>query len=190
MSQILAIDLESINSMDQVAFVDSLGSTFEHSPWVAEGAWPARPFDSVDALHAAMIDVVIRAPRDTQVAFLCAHPELAGKEAETGTMTPESVGEQASAGLDALSRDEIAELRALNLRYRERHGFPFIVAVRRYSKSEIFEQLRRRIHVDSDSELQEALRQIAWISRLRVRTKLGSQTPEAKTSAADSTRGR
>ena len=168
----MALDLSSVNDMARDAFVEALGSTFEHSPWVAEGAWAARPFASVDALHAAMIEVVTRAPRETQIAFLCAHPELAGKEAQAGTMTRESVGEQASAGLDALSREEVAELRALNARYRERHGFPFIVAVRRYSKAEIFEQLRRRIGCDSASELREALRQIASITRLRVQAKL------------------
>ena len=170
----MALDLSSVNDMERDVFVAALGSTFEHSPWVAEGAWTARPFASVDALHAAMIDVVARAPRETQVAFLCAHPELAGKEAEAGTMTRESVGEQASAGLDALSREEVTELRSLNARYRERHGFPFIVAVRRYSKAEIFAQLRRRIGFDSAAELQEALRQIASITRLRVEAKLAS----------------
>lgn len=168
----MALDLASVNDMERAAFVEALGSTFEHSPWVAEGAWAARPFASVDALHAAMIEVVTRAPRDTQIAFLRAHPELAGKEAQAGTMTRESVVEQASAGLDALSREEVTELRALNARYRERHGFPFIVAVRRYSKAQIFEQLRRRIGGDSAAELQEALRQIASITRLRVQAKL------------------
>ncbi|MDB5730234.1 MAG: decarboxylase, partial [Variovorax sp.] len=126
-----ALDLDAINTLERDTFVAALGSTFEHSPWVAEGAWTARPFASVDALHTAMVEVVRNAPHATQVAFLCAHPELAGKEAQAGTMTDESVGEQASAGLDALSRDEIGELRELNVRYRERHGFPFIVAVRR-----------------------------------------------------------
>jgi 2-oxo-4-hydroxy-4-carboxy-5-ureidoimidazoline decarboxylase len=169
-----ALDLASVNEMNREAFVAALGSTFEHSPWVAEGAWAARPFASVDALHAALFSVVQRAPRETQIAFLCGHPELAGKEAQAGTMTSESVGEQASAGLDALSRDEAAELRALNARYLRRHGFPFIIAVRRYRKSEIFSQLRQRCESDSDTELAESLRQIATITRLRVEAQLGS----------------
>jgi 2-oxo-4-hydroxy-4-carboxy-5-ureidoimidazoline decarboxylase len=167
-------DLTQVNGMDQRAFVGALGSAFENSPWVAEGAWNLRPFDSVEALHAAMMDVVHQAPHETQLAFLCAHPELAGKEAEAGTMTSESVGEQASAGLDALSRAEMTDLRTLNRRYREKHGFPFIVAVRRYSKSQIFEQLARRIELDSGTELGEALRQIAWITRMRIQNKVAT----------------
>lgn len=170
-----APDLASVNDMDREAFVAALGSTFEHAPWVAEGAWPARPFASVDALHAALFGVVQRAPRETQIAFLCGHPELAGKQAQAGTMTSESVGEQASAGLDALSREEIAALHTLNARYLQRHGFPFIIAVRRYRKSEIFSLLHERSERDGDTELQEALQQISTITRLRVEAQLGLQ---------------
>lgn len=170
----LALDLGAVNALQQDAFVAAFGSIFEHSPWVAEGAWASRPFASIDDLHGAMIGVVRNAPRDTQIAFLCGHPELAGKEAEAGTMTTESVGEQASAGLNALSKSEIGDLRQLNQRYLDRHSFPFIIAVRRYSKSEIFEQLRSRIERDSDVELDEALAQIDAITRLRVQAKLAA----------------
>lgn len=168
------LGLDAVNALDRDAFVAALGSAFEHSPWVAEGAWGARPFASVDALHAAMVAVVRRLPRAEQIAFLCIHPELAGREAEAGTMTRESESEQASAGLDALSREEIGELRRLNARYRERHGFPFVIAVRRHGKAAIFEQLRRRIERDSAAELEEATAQIAAITRLRVGALVGT----------------
>lgn len=163
-----SLHLDAINAMNRSAFVTALGSTFEHSPWVAQSAWEARPFPSIEALHDAMMDVVQHAPEATQVSFLCGHPELAGEEAQAGEMTNESVGEQASAGLNALSSIESAELAALNASYRSRHGFPFIIAVRRHSKAEIFEQLRRRIERDSDAERKEALAQIGTITRLRL----------------------
>lgn len=168
----LGLDLDALNGMDAGDFADALGSTFEHAPWVAEGASAARPFASIDQLHAAMMAVVQGAPRPTQMAFLCGHPELAGKEAQAGTMTRDSVGEQASAGLNALSAAEIGELRELNARYRERHGFPFIIAVRHYSKADIFDELRSRLARSSDTELAEALNQIATITRLRVLAKV------------------
>lgn len=167
-----APDLDAINRMDRDAFAAALGSTFEHSPWVAESAWQARPFASIDALHGAMIGVVQRVSHPQQIAFLCGHPELAGREAQAGAMTDESVGEQSSAGLDALSRAEMDELASLNAIYRSRHGFPFIIAVRRYRKAEIFEQLRSRLERDSDAERQEALAQIGVITRLRIDAKL------------------
>jgi 2-oxo-4-hydroxy-4-carboxy-5-ureidoimidazoline decarboxylase len=170
------LDIHEVNVLKQADFVALFGSTFENSPWVAESAWAARPFASFDALHGALIGVVRRSPRATQIAFLCSHPELAGKEAEAGTMTTESVGEQSSAGLHAMSRDEIDELHRLNTRYLNRHGFPFIIAVRRYSKIEIFEQLRYRIERDSVTELTEAMLQISSITRLRVQDKVATDT--------------
>lgn len=45
------VTLEQINSMGQPEFVESLGGIFEHSPWVAEGAYSERPFESVQQLH-------------------------------------------------------------------------------------------------------------------------------------------
>lgn len=162
------LSLDQINALERDAFVAALGSSFEHSPWVAEGAWAARPFASVEQLHAAMMEVVRRAPRERQLAFLRAHPELAGKEAQAGTMTSESVAEQSSAGLDALSAEEAQRLRALNGAYRARHGFPFIIAARRHGKAQILAELLRRTARDSELELHEALAQIATISRLRV----------------------
>ena len=171
----VSLDLADINAMDRDRFVDSLGATFEHSPWVAEGAWNARPFASVDALHAAMIEVVRRAPQAVQIHFLRGHPELAGREAQASTLTDASQGEQASAGLDALSRAEMAEMSRLNAEYRQRHGFPFIIAVRRHTKAQIFEAMRARTGGETVAEFAEALAQIAFITRGRLRALVPAQ---------------
>jgi 2-oxo-4-hydroxy-4-carboxy-5-ureidoimidazoline decarboxylase len=162
------LDLAALNAMNRDDFVAALGSTFEHSPWVAERAWTARPFASVDQLHAAMLDVVRSAPPDAQLAFLCGHPELAGREAQEATMTADSVSEQASAGLDALTRDEMSEMQRLNKAYLERHGFPFVIAVRRHTKQQIFAEMRRRVGANTVTEFSEALAQIGYITRMRV----------------------
>ena len=84
-------DMAAINAMDRPAFVQKFGGIFEHSPWVAEQAWDKRPFTSLDAMHAAMVDVAKDAPAPLQLALLQAHPDLAGKEAQAGTMTASSV---------------------------------------------------------------------------------------------------
>ena len=164
-----SLDLATVNAMDSDRFVAALGATFEHSPWVAESAWTARPFADVDALHAAMLDVVRRAPKAVQINFLCAHPELAGREAQASALTDDSQREQASAGLDAMTREEMVEMTRLNATYRERHGFPFVIAARRHTKTQIFDEMRRRIGQDTGAEFAEALTQIAYITRLRVR---------------------
>ena len=100
-------DMSLINGMDRAAFVEKFGGIFENSPWVAEQAWDNRPFPSVEALHAAMVSVVKSAPAPRQLALLQSHPDLAGKEAQAGAMTASSAREQASAGLNALTRDEM-----------------------------------------------------------------------------------
>ncbi len=41
------ITLDELNRMDRGAFVTALGEVFEHAPWVAEGAFAAKPFVNV-----------------------------------------------------------------------------------------------------------------------------------------------
>lgn len=161
-------DLAAINAMDRDAFVAVLGPSFENAPWVAADAWAQRPFASVTALHAAMLDIVRRASDSAQLAFLCGHPELAGREAEAGTMTTESTGEQGSAGLDSLTPAEREEMQRLNRAYRERHGFPFIIAVRGNTRQQIFAAMRARTAQATEVERQAALEQIGRITRGRI----------------------
>lgn len=161
-------DLATLNAMDRDGFVAVLGPAFENAPWVAAGAWSRRPFASVEALHAAMLDVVDQAPEQRKLAFLCGHPELAGREAQAGTMTAESAVEQNSAGLHALSGAERDEMQRLNRAYRERHGFPFIIAVRDNTKQQILQAMRARVAQTTEIERRAALEQIGLITRGRI----------------------
>ena len=161
-----ALMLSDINRLDRVRFVAALGGVFEHSPWVATQAWADRPFASIDHLHRAMMEVVRATSREVRIDFLRMHPELAGKEAQAGTMTDHSTAEQA--GLDALTRNELQTLRRLNAAYAAKHGFPFIIAVLANTRSQIFEALRTRCERDTDAELDAALEQISIITRLRL----------------------
>jgi 2-oxo-4-hydroxy-4-carboxy-5-ureidoimidazoline decarboxylase len=161
-------DMAPINAMDRAAFVKRFGSIFEKSPWVAEKAWEKRPFASLDDLHAAMVAVAKNAPASQQLALLQSHPDLAGKEAKAGTMTASSVAEQASAGLNTLSSDEFAELSGLNAAYRAKFGFPFIIAVRMYTKEGIFFEFKRRLKNDTQTEFANDLQNVYIITRLRL----------------------
>ena len=162
------LGIDQINAMTPGEFLAAFGGVFEHSPWIAERAWPGRPFADASALHAAMVSVVSRASRAEQIALLNAHPELAGKEAKAGTLTQASTGEQASAGLNALSREEMTRIESLNRRHHEKFGFPFIIAVRLNSKERIFSEFERRLGLDADAELAACLGEVATITRLRL----------------------
>lgn len=163
------VDMAAINAMEQPKFVETFGGIFEHSPWVAEAAWAKRPFASVDAMHAAMVEVARTAPAPKQLALLSSHPDLAGKEAQAGQMTASSVSEQASAGLNALTKEEIAEIARLNAAYKTKFGFPFIIAVRMHTKEGIFFDFNRRLKNETVVEFANDLDNVYAITRLRLR---------------------
>ena len=161
-------DMAPINAMDRAAFVQKFGGIFENSPWVAEKAWERRPFASLDDMHAAMVAVAKYAPAAMQLALLQSHPDLAGKEAEAGTMTASSVAEQASAGLNALSHAEMAQMSELNAAYKKKFGFPFIIAVRMHTKEGILFEFNRRLQNDTQTEFANDLQNVYTITRLRL----------------------
>jgi 2-oxo-4-hydroxy-4-carboxy-5-ureidoimidazoline decarboxylase len=162
------VDMAPINAMDRVAFVQKFGGIFENSPWVAEKTWEKRPFASLDDMHAAMVAVARNAPAAMQLTLLQSHPDLAGKEAQAGTMTASSVAEQASAGLNALSHDEMTQISDLNAAYKKKFGFPFIIAVRMHTKEGILFEFNRRLQNDTQTEFANDLQNVYIITRLRL----------------------
>ena len=169
--------LASLSATPRDEFVRVLGGIFEHTPWIAERAYAARPFASVDDLHRAMLAALASAPREAKLALICAHPELAGKEADAGTMTPDSAGEQAFAGLDRCTPDELARLRAGNRAYREKFGFPFVMAVSGKSRQEILAALASRVGGTRDAEFARCIDEIGKIARLRLDALFASPQP-------------
>jgi 2-oxo-4-hydroxy-4-carboxy-5-ureidoimidazoline decarboxylase len=160
--------LDQLNAAEATGFVGALGDIFEHAPWVAEEACAKRPFATLAALYDAMTAAVRAAGDDRQLALIKGHPDLAGKAARAGTLTPASTSEQASAGLDQLSEDEFAMFHRLNDAYRERFGIPFIICVRRHTKDSILRQFARRLDNDATSERKAAIAEICRIAALRL----------------------
>ena len=74
-----------------------------------------------------------------------AHPDLAGKAAIEGTLTPDSRREQSSAGLDRLTPEEYEAFTSANAAYRERFGFPFVICVRDHDKASILAAAEARL---------------------------------------------
>jgi xanthine dehydrogenase large subunit len=137
---------------------------FENSAWVADRASRRGPFPSAAAQLSAMIEEVERATRAEQLALLRAHPDLGAR----ATMSAASVAEQSGAGLDALTPGEFERLRDLNLAYRSKFGFPFILAVKGATRQDIIEALTRRFANSPETEFREALRQVYRIAAFRL----------------------
>lgn len=155
--------LEEVNALGREEFVARFGGVFERSPWIAQRAWYKRPFRSLEELHRAMLEAV--ASHEEQLELARAHPELSGGEA----LTVASGSEQARLGFDALPKKELAEMNRLNRRYRDKFGFPCIVALRLHADREsVVSEMKRRLTNDADSELRNALEQIGHIARGRL----------------------
>ena len=160
------------SEMTREEFVEAYGGIFEHSPWIAERAHaldlcPAH--DSAGGLHHALTRMFRSASYEERLGVLTAHPDLAGKLAAAGQLTAESTSEQAGAGLDMLSDDERAMFQKLNAEYVEKHGFPFIIAVRDNTKASIKEAFDRRINNDGETEFAEACKQVERIGEWRLK---------------------
>ncbi len=131
--------------MPRALFVEVFGRIWENSAWIAAATFDAGvgpEHDEAETLHRAMVAIMRNASHEQKTVLLRGHPDLAGKLAAAGELTPESTDEQASAGLDRLTPDERARFTALNDAYKERFGIPFIIAVKGLTKAEIVAVLR------------------------------------------------
>lgn len=160
----MRLSLVTLNGQSQADFTRTLGATYEHSPAIAAAAWHQRPFATVDGLHCAMVSVVEGFSPARQRALICAHPDLGHRVA----MAAASVQEQAGAGLHQLSPMQQAQFHQLNRAYRDRFGFPFVMAVAGQTPTAILEQFQQRLALAPIAERQRALREIHTIARLRL----------------------
>ena len=177
------ITLQHLNDAGRDDFVALLDGIYEHSPWIAEQAFAKRPacgFVSPAALKRALVEVVRAAPRERQLALICAHPELAGKAMVAKTLTAESSGEQAAAGLTHCTPEEFARLQQLNADYNARFGWPFILAVKGprgtgLTRPQIIASFARRLAGHPDFEFAECLRNIHRIAEIRLAERLNQR---------------
>lgn len=155
--------------MNEQDFIARYAGIYEHSSWVAEAVAPiAADLADTDRIAELMADCVDNADTEQQLALIRAHPDLAGRARVAGELTPESSEEQASAGLDRCSKLDYERFQALNDAYKEKFGFPFVMAVRDSSCREILDVFSARLRNDYDLEFENALTEIHKIARLRI----------------------
>ena len=162
------VTLSDLNAASRETFVSVVGPAFERSPWIAERTWPRRPFESVTALHQALVSTVQEASADEQIGLILAHPDLVGRMARNPSIGAASAREQAAAGLDELSGEEAEAFRSFNRAYRERFGFPFVICARENRKERILRAFPERLAHSHDQERATALSEIARIAWLRL----------------------
>jgi len=163
-------------AMSRTDFVAKFGGIYEHSPWIAERVWDQGLGDahnSVSGLHAALAAVLGVASRDERLALIRAHPDLAGKAAVRGELTEASTSEQSGAGLDQCTAEEFERFQTLNAAYKQKFGFPFILAVKGKNRHDILEAFESRIGNNAETEFTTALGEINKIACLRLEAMIG-----------------
>jgi N-carbamoyl-L-amino-acid hydrolase len=175
----MSLTLAQLNAAVPAEAVALLDGVYEHSPWIAQRALPARPFRTLAHLKHALVKALAASSADEQIGLIRAHPELAGKAMVSKTLTAESTNEQSKAGLTDCTPEEFARIQQLNADYNAKFGFPFILAVRGprgtgLAKREIIDTFARRLHNHPSFELGEALRNIHRIAEIRLNDKFAA----------------
>jgi 2-oxo-4-hydroxy-4-carboxy-5-ureidoimidazoline decarboxylase len=163
------LTLEELNQLPEIEFTNTLGSIFEHSPWVAKQTYEFRPFASVDSVLQYMFDLVKQSPQADRLKLICNHPQLVGKEAEQGSLTEHSKNEQACAGLNHCTAEELSLLQTLNQQYMDKFGFPFVIAVKGLSRHDILAAMQQRINNPLEQEFDTCIEQIGRIAEFRLK---------------------
>jgi 2-oxo-4-hydroxy-4-carboxy-5-ureidoimidazoline decarboxylase len=158
------IDIDEVNAMDAAAFVAAFRDVAEATAWVTIEAEGDRPFASREAMVAAFASAIVDGDPERQMALLQAHPDLAART----RLTDASAREQRGAGLDRLTAAEHRRMDKLNAAYRERFGFPFILAVRGATKGDIIAALEARLKNPPAAEFTRALVEVQRIVRHRI----------------------
>jgi len=162
---------EKPSGLSRETFLKVYGSIYEHSPWIAETVYDDKDVGDIDTvlkLFAALRMAVDMADHGLKLSLIRAHPELAVGVAEMQKMAAASVSEQTGAGLHQCTHEEFEEFKRLNAAYREKFGFPFIIAVKGLFKTDILEAFRQRMNNDPETEFETALAQIHKIALFRL----------------------
>ena len=159
--------IDKINKLSRSEFVEIFANIFEKTKWIAEKLYNQKPFDDFKDLCSKMLGIFETAGKETQLKILGAHPDLADK-VTVNLLTSNSRSEQSNARLDQCSEEEFNEFKNLNKSYRQKYGFPFIIAVKGKNKIEILSEFRKRILNSVDEEFNEAIIQVGKIANLRL----------------------
>ena len=158
--------INKINKLTKSEFVKVFANIFENAGWIAEELYKKKPFKDFDELSSKMMNIFEISSKEKKLKILNEHPNL-GDKTKISLLTPDSLKEQKSVGLDQCTKEEFSEFNKLNDDYKK-FGFPFILAVKGKNKIEILNNFRKRINSDPQVEFEEAIKQVKKIAGLRL----------------------
>ena len=158
------IDIKKINSLDKSEFLSIFGNVFEKSKWISEKVFDKKPFKNLDSFVSEIIGMYENRDNETILEILNLHPELAVEK----KLTTDSEVEQNKANLKQCTPEEFDQFKKLNIEYKKKFNFPFIIAVKGKNKNEILNYFRERIKNSLDEEFLEAKKQVKKIATFRL----------------------
>ena len=158
--------INKINKLSKSEFIKVFANIFENARWIAEELYNQIPFINFEELSSKILNIFDTSSKEKQLKILRDHPDLANKT-KISLLTPDSLKEQTSAGLDQCTKEEFNEFKKLNDSYKK-FGFPFILAVKGKTKTEILNNFKKRIYSDPETEFSEAIKQVKQIASLRL----------------------
>ena len=158
------IDIKKINNLDKSEFLSIFGNVFEKSKWISEKVFNLKPFESLESFVSEIIRIYENSDNKTVLEILNLHPELAIEK----KLTANSEAEQNKANLKECTPEEFNEFKKLNIEYKKKFNFPFIIAVKGKNKDEILDYFRERIKNSLDEEFLEAKKQVKKIATFRL----------------------
>ena len=158
------IDIKKINSIEKSEFLSIFGNVFEKSKWISEKVFDKKPFKNLESFVSEIIGIYENSDNKTILEILNLHPELAIEK----NLTSNSEAEQSKANLKQCTPEEFDEFKKLNIEYKKKFNFPFIIAVKGKDKNEILMNFRQRIQSDVESEFLEAKKQVKKIATFRL----------------------
>ena len=159
--------INKINKLSQSEFIKVFANIFENAEWIAEELYNQKPFNNFEELCSKTLNIFETTTKEKQLKILNTHPDLANKT-KIGLLTPNSLKEQTSVGLDQCTEEEFNEFKKLNNAYKK-FGFPFILAVKGKTKIDILNNFRKRISSDQETEFNEAVKQVKQIASFRLK---------------------
>ncbi|KAM6970933.1 2-oxo-4-hydroxy-4-carboxy-5-ureidoimidazoline decarboxylase [Tautogolabrus adspersus] len=171
------MDVAAVNTLPYEDFVNIFGNVVEKCPLITAAVWSSRPFLSLSTLETAINEFIDALPDSGKEGILRCHPDLAGRDLQSGTLTRDSREEQAGAGMDALSSAEAMRMARLNEEYKQRFGFPFVVCARMNDKGNILRQLSERCQNERAAERSRGIEEVKKICRLRLQALVLTDAP-------------
>ena len=158
------IDIKKINSLDKSEFLSIFGNVFEKSKWISEKVFDKKPFKNLESFVSEIIGIYENSDNKIILEILNLHPELAIEK----KLTTDSEVEQSKANLKQCTPEEFDQFKKLNIEYKKKFNFPFIIAVKGKNKNEILNYFRERINNSLDEEFLEAKKQVKKIATFRL----------------------